>query len=192
MKCNTRKHETSPLSLTYGTLCDLTDKTKSFKEGDIVYLTDKQQMVCYKDNNWVEITDEVQVKGTSNIEMNTYDMNKQIISQLPILSDLTEAEKTISTFARNSFNNDFMLLCKELSYYTIFQKTEDAFTHFSTFGDAVLTCAQDIGNIISVDYMENTNTIEIWVRTKNNEDNVCMVLFDCKDFIVTYSYKGAV
>lgn len=42
MKCNTRKHETSPLSLTYGTLCDLTDKTKSFKEGDIVYLTDKQ------------------------------------------------------------------------------------------------------------------------------------------------------
>lgn len=85
-----------------------------------------------------------------------------------------------------------MLLCKELSYYTIFQKTEDVFTHFSTFGEAVLTCAQDIGNIISVDYMENTNTIEIWVRTKDNEDNVCMVLFDCKDFIVTYSYKGAV
>jgi hypothetical protein len=85
-----------------------------------------------------------------------------------------------------------MLLCKELSYYTFFQKTEDTLTHFFSFGEAVLTCAQDIGNIISVDYMENTNTIEIWVRTKNNEDNVCMVLFDCKDFIVTYSYKGAV
>lgn len=193
MKCNTKKNETSsPISLTYGLLCDLTDKTKSFKEGDIVYLTDKQQTVCYKNNNWIEITDEVQVKGTSNIEMNTYDMNKQIISQLPILSDLTEAEKTINTFARNSFNNDFMLLCKELSYYTIFQKKDDFFTDFFTFGEAVLTCAQDIGNIISVDYMENTNTIEIWVRTKNNEDNVCMVLFDCKDFIVTYSYKGAV
>ena len=71
-------------------------------------------------------------------------------------------------------------------YYTIFQKSSDIYTHFSSFGEAVLTCASDVGDIIAVDYMDTTNTVEIWVRKKGSNENLCMVLFECHDFIVTY------
>lgn len=79
-----------------------------------------------------------------------------------------------------------MLLCKDISYYTIFQRTDDLFVHFSSFGEAVLTCASDIGKIVTVDYMEETKTVEIWVRKHDTQENLCMILFDCHDFIVTY------
>lgn len=186
MKCKIPNY--SPTKIHSVTLAQLTEnkKTNRFEKGEIVFVTDKNQCMMYDGEQWVEIQEEMKVQGTSNIELTTYDLNKQIISQMSILEDWTESEKVLNTFAEKSVHGDYLLLCKDISYYTIFQKSNDIFAHFSSFGEAVLTCASDIGDIIAVDYMDATNTVEIWVRKKESNENLCMVLFECHDFIVTY------
>ena len=186
MKCKIPNH--SPTKIHSTTLAQLTENKKinRFEKGEIVFVTDKNQYMMYDGEQWVKIQEEMKVQGMSNIELTAYDLNKQIISQMPILEDWTESEKVLNTFITKSIHNDYLLLCKDISYYTIFQKSSDIFAHFSSFGEAVLTCASDIGDIIAVDYMDTTNTVEIWVRKKESKENLCMVLFECHDFIVTY------
>ena len=186
MKCKIPNY--SPTKIHSTTLAQLTEnkKTNRFEKGELVFVTDKNQCMMYDGEQWVEIQEEMKVQGTSNIELTTYDLNKQIISQMPILEDWTESEKILNAFTKKSIHSDYLLLCKDISYYTIFQKSSDIFVHFSSFGEAVLTCASDIGDIIAVDYMDATNTVEIWVRKKGSNENLCMVLFECYDFIVTY------
>ena len=186
MKCKIPNH--SPTKIHSTTLAQLTENKKinRFEKGEIVFVTDKNQCMMYDGEQWVEIQEEMKVQGMSNIELTAYDLNKQIISQMSILEDWTESEKVLNAFITKSIHNDYLLLCKDISYYTIFQKSSDIFAHFSSFGEAVLTCASDIGDIIAVDYMDTTNTVEIWVRKKESSENLCMVLFECHDFIVTY------
>ena len=186
MKCKIPNY--NPTKIHSTTLAQLTEnkKTNRFEKGEIVFVTDKNQYMMYDGKKWVEIQEEMKVQGTSNIELTAYDLNKQIIGQMPILEDWTESEKVLNTFAKKSVYGDYLLLCKDISYYTIFQKSSDIFTHFSSFGEAVLTCASDVGDIITVDYMDTTNTVEIWIRKKGSNENLCMVLFECHDFIVTY------
>ena len=186
MKCKIPNH--SPTKIHSTTLAQLTENKKinRFEKGEIVFVTDKNQCMMYDGEQWIEIQEEMKVQGMSNIELTAYDLNKQIISQMPILEDWTESKTVLNTFINKSIYNDYLLLCKDISYYTIFQKSSDVFTHFSSFGEAVLTCASDIGDIIAVDYMDTTNTVEIWVRKKESNENLCMVLFECHDFIVTY------
>lgn len=186
MKCKVPNH--SPTKIHSTTLAQLTENKKinRFEKGEIVFVTDKNQCMMYDGEQWVEIQEEMKVQGMSNIELTAYDLNKQIISQMPILENWTESEKILNTFAKKSIHSDYLLLCKDISYYTIFQKSSDIFAHFSSFGEAVLTCASDIGDIVTVDYMDVTNTVEIWVRKKESNENLCMVLFECHDFIVTY------
>ena len=77
-----------------------------------------------------------------------------------------------------------IIYARSFLIYTIFYK-DNFSSETLDKGNTVIECAQDVGKIISVDYMETTNTIEIWVRTFDN-DNLCMVLFDCKPFMVGY------
>lgn len=123
-------------------------------------------------------------KQESTLSMTAYDLNKSIMTSMPILENLDDAIKLIN---EKMWRFDhLMLLCKDISYYTIFYK-DDNQEEFPTRGDAILTCAQDVGKIITVDYMEASDTIEIWVRTAEN-DNLCMCLFDCAGLMV--GFKG--
>lgn len=188
MKCKIPEVKNAYTKLTYAILKQLTEneKTNRFQKGDIVFLTDKNQLVMYDGVEWIKIQEEIKAEGTSNIEMTTYDINKQLIAQLPILEDWTAEKEIINKYANSFTSNNYLFLCKDISYYTIFQ-TEIFNPDFPTFGEAVLTCAHDIGDIVAVDYMEVTNTIEIWVRQFSTNENLCMVLFNCQDFIVTYA-----
>lgn len=177
------------IHITQSNLEYLTKNVNRFKDGEIAYITDLNKYVIYRDNQWIDLSasKEVQIEGKNGIEMNVYDLNKQVISQLPIPQDQILFEETLNKFySANIHSDNFMLLCKDISYYTIFQQTNNSQSHFITFGEAVLNCANDVGNVITVDYMENTNTVEIWVRTYIDQSDICMVLFDCDDFIVTF------
>lgn len=121
-------------------------------------------------------------KDYGNISMNLYDLNKSIVSQLPIADNTDPYVELINDKMKNYSN--LMLLCKEISYYTIFYPKANE-PDFENKGEAVLTCALDIGKIITVDYMEASDTIEIWVRT-NKDENLCMCLFDCEGLMVSY------
>lgn len=119
--------------------------------------------------------------------MNLYDLNKSIIGQLPkkTKEELIELEKVINDYHYKVNSEFYMLLCKDISYYTIFHNDNHSFsTTIEFLGEVVIDCASNVGSIISIDPTEN-NTIEIWVKT-SEEEVYCMYLFDAKDFVVKF------
>jgi hypothetical protein len=77
-----------------------------------------------------------------------------------------------------------MLLCKDVSYYTIFCDCPDIYNEFTNLGDAVITCIQEsLGDIVSIDKMD-TGEIEIWWRS--GEENCCAYLFNCEQMFVQF------
>jgi hypothetical protein len=107
--------------------------------------------------------------------MNIYDLNKQLISQCPCLDkeQMCDAKDTINDYGKNTNNKYYMLLCKDISYYTLFNIDFET-SALEDFGSVVLDCATDIGAIKAVDQVEEA--IEIWVHPEGGEPLV-MYLF---------------
>ena len=61
-----------------------------------------------------------ETKASGNLQMNLYDLNKQIISQMPALDKdgIDLALMTVATYIKNTENKYYMLLCKDVNYYT--------------------------------------------------------------------------
>lgn len=138
------------------------------KQDEICYVTSESKYFKYNNDSWEPIT----IQG--NIDLNIYDMNKSIVSQLPVAKakELTEGKKKIKGLAAQG--KYFMLLCNELRYYTIFKIEEQSETRFA---QAVIDCANDIGIIKSINYPDdNKQAIEIWIE--DNEGPHVMYLFN--------------
>ena len=166
--------------MTRSQLESLTEINKNrLNKNEIVYVIDEEKFLFWTGDEWSEY------KANGGLNLNLYEFNKTLVSQLPILEDFTEAVKIIQNILLGRENEHFMLLCKDISYYTIFYKAEENVCNFKTFGEAVITCAEDIGKVISVDYIEDQNAVEIWVRTEQNE-NLCMYLFNCEKMFVSF------
>ena len=81
--------------------------------------------MVYKDSKWIPLNNNAKLNTEgSGIEINLYDLNKNIMSQLKPLSDekLKELKKLILTFDDTIDNTYYMLLCREQNYYTMFVK----------------------------------------------------------------------
>ena len=96
----------------------------------------------------------------------------KIISQL---SKLTEAELFDKDLLINTlhakFNNEFyMLYGKEISYFTLFRIFDSI-----RFGNEVIDCLNNVGDIKAIDFTEPEDAIEIWVETEDGP--TCLYLF---------------
>lgn len=135
-------------------------------EGEIIQNPDGEYLI-WKDGNWNKIN----VEG-SNISMGLYDMNKQIISQLPTLTtdDLLEKLPLVEEL-HNKYNNEYyMLYGKEISYFTLFKlKQVESFPH------EAIDCLQNIGPIKAIDLTEDKDAIEAWVMA--DDEATCLYLF---------------
>ena len=135
-------------------------------EGEIIQ-TPEGDYLIWKDGNWNKIN----VEG-SNISMGLYDMNKQIIAQLPTLTtnDLLEKLPLVEEL-HNKYNNEYyMLYGKEISYFTLFKlKQVESFPH------EAIDCLQNIGPIKAIDLTEDKDAIEAWVMA--DDDATCLYLF---------------
>ena len=135
-------------------------------EGEIVQTPEGDYLV-WKDGNWNKIN----VEG-SNISMGLYDMNKQIITQLPTLTtdDLLEKLPLVEEL-HNKYNNEYyMLYGKEISYFTLFKlKQVESFPH------EAIDCLQNIGPIKVIDLTEDKDAIEAWVMA--DDEATCLYLF---------------
>ena len=135
-------------------------------EGEIIQNPDGEYLI-WKDGNWNKIN----VEG-SNISMGLYDMNKQIIAQLPTLTtdDLLEKLPLVEEL-HNKYNNEYyMLYGKEISYFTLFKlKQVESFPH------EAIDCLQNIGPIKAIDLTEDKDAIEAWVMAK--DEATCLYLF---------------
>ena len=78
-------------------------------------------------------------KAQGNLNLSLYELNKAAVSQLPDYEEeqINEAIKLINNFS--SEGTFYMLLGKELSYYTLFFK-EDHPNNIETVGEAVIDC----------------------------------------------------
>ena len=79
------------------------------QEGEIVQNPEGKYLI-WKDNQWNIINME-----SSGIDLSLYDMNKQIIAQLPDLTDWDRVEALLNDFYNLHHNTYYMMYGKEIS-----------------------------------------------------------------------------
>ena len=145
------------------------------KDGEMSYSPETQKL--YK---WSAAAGEWKmIEGDINIGMTSYDLNKQIISQMGILDEvaLAKAFNDLDEYAANSDATYFMLLCRDINYYTIFKvnREEEISDTLETFSAEVIDCVLDVGAIKSVESVPG-DAFEIWAHPVDG-DPVAMYLF---------------
>jgi hypothetical protein len=138
-------------------------------EGQKAYSPETKKLYVYTKDEWKMIT------GETNLGMTLYDVNKQVISQMGILEgEERETAHLCITHAASIANQTyFMLLCREMNYYTLFKLDKDN-SGLCNIASEVFDCAEDIGAIKSVEPVDGA--IEIWVHPVY-EEPVAMYLF---------------
>ena len=113
--------------------------------------------------------------ATLETGMTLYDLNKQLVNQLPTLTkeQLQEKYFLIDEFGKGK--TWCMLLAKYIGYYTIFHhipKDDE-----ESFASAVIDCCLYQGNIKSIDWANDSQSmIEIWITI--DEESYVFYLFD--------------
>ena len=118
----------------------------------------------------MKMSEDIKVNGGLNLSL--YEMNKQVVSQLPAIDDIA-----VLTPIRKYKNKDgkyFMLICRDINYYTLFAIDLDSDARIE---QEVLECLKELGTIKSVEELEDKNVVEIWIQQEGN-DPVVMYFFN--------------
>lgn len=142
------------------------------QEGEIIQSSIDNKFYIFKGNAWMPIS-----MDGSGVSMGLYDMNKQLISQLPALTDLEDKENVIHKLHIGHGNFYYMLYGKEISYFTLFKVIEPQY-----FGSEVIECLKNVGTIKAIDFTEAQDAIEIWVE--NEDGPTCLYLFPYDNGVV--------
>ena len=166
---------------------------QEYAPGQIVHCVQNDAYYVFNGQDWLLTTKEViqqMVQAVesasainSNVVMNMYEINQQIISQLP---DHTEEQlqkdiEIINEFDKTQKTNSYLLLCKEISYFTGFVRED---SNKESLGEVVVDCIKYVGKIKDID---NSNPVylDIWFTTKSGVTH-CMHLFDFQYGIVGF------
>lgn len=142
------------------------------KDNELAVCEDTRQAYVGKNGKWEPMD------AKSEVKVNLYEINKTAMAQMkPLnLKQRLEAVQIINEFCGGATSdNYYMLLCKDLNYYTIFTVRNNNIGS-TPIASTVLKCAEDMGQIVSVEKNNDMNSIEIWVKDKN--DAYCMIFFD--------------
>ena len=119
--------------------------------------------------------------------MNLYEMNQNMVKQLPVL-EITDEELNKINQLHNIHNaHYYMLLCNDMKYYTILKPSSNWAlmpTMCDKFGPTVVDCLKSVGDIKSIDFVPDNTAIEIWVE--NAEGVYCMYLFPYDEGVVEF------
>ena len=152
---------------------------------------DKDSIYFIEENNKAYMYDEKQNKyqlvnvENKGLELNLYDLNKNIINQLePMTKDeiLSKAD-LIEEYYKSSNNNHHMLLCRDYNYYTIFEKSE--FSLVEKFADTVIEIITELGEVYSIE-MNEDKVLEIWIKPTGEENPYVFYLFPYDAGVVYY------
>ena len=125
---------------------------------------------------------------------NLYEFNKMAYNKVSAIPANKAEEKfneieawfsatygTVNEF--NSVNHYQMLLCRELSDYTVFAQ-------LSSNAEAAKLDLQDVisgrGTLLDIVYNSDMNTYEIWIRAKQDGEIHMYILFRCDSFVLEY------
>jgi len=155
---------------------------KHSKEGDIAICEDTRKVYQYVNGEWEPM------KMSGGLEMSLYEMNKQIIAQLPPYDDrdLLKLRKRINKFTEKLYNSYYMLLCKDFNYYTIFAHNEADAGEFKTIGHAVVAIIKEMNaQVYSADNMEDR--FEIWLKPEGEEEIYDFLFFPYDEGVVEFN-----
>ena len=151
--------------------------------GEVVYVKDTESMWVYIGDQWMQLYHNKEV----NNDMNLYEMNQNMVKQLPVL-DITEKELNLINQLHNIHGNQYyMLLCNDMKYYTILKASSTWAimpTMCETLGLTVIDCLKYVGDIKSIDLVPDNSAIEIWLE--NAEGVYCMYLFPYNEGVVEF------
>ena len=145
--------------------------------GQVVIITDddgkSNDVQMWTGTEWTS----VKADTNSEIQMTAYDINKQVIDQLPALTaeEIESNKDIISQFVQNTNNEYYMLLCREKNYFTLCHRVPgmnpspaDNVRQYSewpneliTTEDLIIECAKCLGEIKSIELVDGA--VEIWV-----------------------------
>ena len=166
----------------YDTLKSAEYHINEMEDGDIIYVAEEQS-IYIKDGDGFR-----HPNGDINVQMTQYEINKQVYAQLPPKTpeELGELAQIIIDFYKNiSFDHRTMLLCRDINYYTIIEGFDcAAFVDFDSPEEAIIVCANDIGEILDINAVDGA--VEIWVKTPEGEA-MAMYLFECENCFVSFS-----
>lgn len=157
---------------------EILNALQNHQDGEVAFCEDEQQYMIYTHDQWMPIQ---ATMTDSGLQLNFYDFNKQIISQLPPFDEvrINDAKDTLTAWANSSV---YMLYGREISYFTVFQKQDGA--EFETLEDAVFECLDAISDkIYGFDVMDE-GSIEIWVDYEG--EATVLYLFDYTEGVITY------
>lgn len=146
------------------------DTEQDIPNGQIVRKEDG--LYVYKDGEYYPIEDQKIDTG-----MSLYELNKQGYAQLLPYDEtqIQDAITWINEFSDKNKGKYYMLLCKEISYYTVFEKDFLTYDCLS-LGHGVIECLDNVGTIHGIDD-NGEGALEIWVKT-SDEEVYCMLLFN--------------
>lgn len=154
------------------------------QDGDVVFVKDTKDFFIYHDENYTLIPKE------ANLALSLYDMNAQIMSQLPTLSkeDMQTKKQTFKDFLGKTENNFYMLYGKEISYFTVFHNLDPyigytGYQIYTDFYEVLLECLRNIGEVKSFDLTETKDAFEIWVKV-DEDKTTCLYFFPYDSGIV--------
>lgn len=144
--------------------------------GEVAYVQDIEKYYIYTEGGWVLWNPSI-APTDSDIQMSLYEMNKQLIAQLPTLEGikLDEARLTLSHYVNGLEHSDeyYMLLCYDLRYFTMFARDQK---YEENIVDAIMDCLSYVGEIKSVEESEDGQAIEIWIVSEG--EAYVMYFFD--------------
>lgn len=140
--------------------------------GQTVWCSDEDKVYRF---DAIEGWQEVHQEDEAVIGMNMYDINKQIISQLPCLSEEAYAEKLtmMRRFIDATKNKYYMLLCHDIKYFTLFDF--DIKLAIEPFESIFTDCVQTLGKVKAIDEVDGA--IEIWIENEFFENGPYAMYF---------------
>ena len=135
------------------------------------------KVYVYSEDAWQQC----KMNMPDGLKLNMYDINKQVVAQLPCLT-IEELEKKakalITEYQNEQIASYYMMLCNDLKYYTLFHIDEfDGGSQLSFLPNEVLSCLISFtDDIKEIDFTEDRSAIEIWFS--KNEETYVMYLFN--------------
>ena len=129
-------------------------------------------------------------KPKTEVKLTAYEANKQIIAQLPPMTDeqYIDFENKLTEYLVKTNNEYYMLLNNvDKTYYTLFRKTGD--TEYEAMEDVLKEILGNLGTLITWSYgpvdADGNDSLELWVKEKytspidgtESEQVLCYYLF---------------
>ena len=154
---------------------------QNHEPGEMALCSDTNEIYCWDEKTgWSLIN--VEGKG---LELNLYDLNKNIIEQLNPLTTNEVSMKMglINEYYQKANNTYHMLLCRDFNYYTIFNY--DGMLTFPDFAGAVCSIITELGDVYSIELLED-GAMEIWIKPTGEESPYAFYLFPYDAGVVYY------